>query len=84
MDFGYKVCIKSPCTVSTALLALIEVHGLLIQTLWFFGDFSVIWFLEIVCPNKFFAFMDFSLMWIILAGTNVVHISGIGCNYIVR
>ena len=29
----YKVCIKSPCTVSTALLALIEVHGLLIQTL---------------------------------------------------
>ena len=28
-----KVCIKSPCTVSTALLALIEVHGLLIQTL---------------------------------------------------
>ena len=29
----YKVCIKSPCTVSAALLALIEVHGLLIQTL---------------------------------------------------
>ena len=28
-----KVCIKSPCTVSTALLALREVHGLLIQTL---------------------------------------------------
>ena len=28
-----KVCIKSPCTVSMALLALIEVHGLLIQTL---------------------------------------------------
>ena len=31
--FGSKVCIKSPCTVNTALLALIEVHGLLIQTL---------------------------------------------------
>ena len=30
---GSKVCIKSPCTVSTALLALIEVHELLIQTL---------------------------------------------------
>ena len=29
-----KVCIKSPCTASTALLALIEVHGLLIQTLY--------------------------------------------------
>ena len=32
-DHSCKVCIKSPCTVSTALLALIEVHGLLIQTL---------------------------------------------------
>ena len=31
--FVSKVCIKSPCTASTALLALIEVHGLLIQTL---------------------------------------------------
>ena len=30
--YNNKVCIKSPCTVSTALLALIEVHGLLIQT----------------------------------------------------
>ena len=30
---GNKVCIKSLCTFSTALLALIEVHGLLIQTL---------------------------------------------------
>ena len=30
-----KICIKSPCTASTALLALIEVHGLLIQTLHF-------------------------------------------------
>ena len=29
----HKVCIKSPCTVSKALLALIEVHGLLIQSL---------------------------------------------------
>ena len=26
-----------------------------------------------------FCFMDFSLIWTILAGTNVVHISGIGC-----
>ena len=34
-DHSCKVCIKSPCTVSTALLALIEVHGLLIQTLLF-------------------------------------------------
>ena len=31
------ICIKSPCTASTALLALIEVHGLLIQTLPNFG-----------------------------------------------
>ena len=29
-----KVRIKSPCTASTTLLALIEVHGLLIQTLY--------------------------------------------------
>ena len=28
-----KLCLKSPCTASTALLALIEVHGLLIQIL---------------------------------------------------
>ena len=33
LTLGNKVCIKSPCTASTALLALIEVHGLLIQTL---------------------------------------------------
>ena len=26
-----------------------------------------------------FCFMDFSLTWTILAGTNVVHIYGIGC-----
>ena len=26
-----------------------------------------------------FCFMDYSLIWTILAGTNVVHISGIGC-----
>ena len=28
-----KLCLKSPCTASTALLALIEVQGLLIQPL---------------------------------------------------
>ena len=36
-------------------------------------------FLENIFPHKFFTFMDFLLIWIILAGTNVVHISGIGC-----
>ena len=40
---------------------------------WLYG------FLENVFPNKVFAFMDFSLIWTILARTNVVHISGIGC-----
>ena len=35
--------------------------------------------LENVSPYKFVAFMDFSLIWTILAGTNVVYISGIGC-----
>ena len=30
---GYKICLKSPCTASTALLALIEVQGLLRQIL---------------------------------------------------
>ena len=42
MEISYlrqrKVCIKSPCTASTALLALIEVHGLLIQTLQCFSN----------------------------------------------
>ena len=50
-------------------------------------DFLVIFwlygFLENVFLNKFFSFMDFSLIWTILAGTNVVHISGIGvCRFI--
>ena len=44
-------------------------------------DFLVIFwlygFLENVFLNKFFSFMDFSLIWTILAGTNVVHISGV-------
>ena len=39
----------------------------------------LIWTLENVFPNKSVAFMDFLLIWTILAGTNVVHISGIGC-----
>ena len=28
-----------------------------------------------------FCFMDFLLIWTILAGTNVVHISGVGCSF---
>ena len=43
-------------------------------------DFSLIW---VILFQYFgymaFCFMYFSLIWTILAGTNVVHISGIGC-----
>ena len=44
---------------------------------WFFGNMV---FFENVFPNKCFAFMDFSLIWTILAGRNVVYTSGIGCS----
>ena len=44
-----------------------RLYGLLIFGL--FGDFGLYGFLENVFPNTFFAFMDFSLLWTILAGT---------------
>ena len=38
-------------------------------------DFSLIWTILF----KYFGYMDFLLIWTILGGTNVAHISGIGC-----
>ena len=52
--------------------------------LWMIGLYpiSLKWTLDI-WTNYFgymaFCFMDFSFLWTILGGTNVVHISGIGC-----
>ena len=54
-----------------------RLHGLRIYH--FLVIFRLYGFLENVFPNKLFIFMDFSLIWTILARTNVVHISGIGC-----
>ena len=48
-------------------------HMFFLVIFWLYG------FLENVFPDKFFAFIYFSLIWTILARTNVVHISGIGC-----
>ena len=46
-------------------------------------DFLLIWtILFQYFGYMVFCFIDFSLIWIILAGTNVVHISGIGCTCI--